>query len=119
MSASHAAGAHESNHYDISTVQELEAILRQTNGRTIIRFYRNGCPACDRSLGSWLDLVRRPDHRTVTFVSANIEENIPLSRAMGVDKIPTFICLERHKNATRLIGANPEALLRLIETGLA
>lgn len=107
------------NHYDISTPQELEAILRQSNGRTIIRFYRHGCPACDRSVGTWLDFVRRPEHRPVTFISANLDENGPIAMAMGVDRIPTFISIERHKSAVKLTGASPEPLLRLIQTGIA
>lgn len=117
MSGSHARGAHEANHYDISTLQEFQAILRQTNGRTVIRFYRHGCPACDQSAGTWLDYVRRPEHKSVTFISANIEENGQLAGAMNIDRIPTFIALERKKPAVKLVGANPEALLRLIETG--
>lgn len=115
--ASHAEGAHNANHYDISTPQELQAILRQASGRAVIRFYRPGCPACDGSVGTWLDFTRRPEHRSVTFVSANLDENGPLARAMGVDRIPTFVSVERHKNAVKLIGANTEALLRLIQTG--
>lgn len=115
---SHAQGAHNANHYDISTPQELQAILRGASGRTVIRFYRHGCPACDASVGTWLEFVRRPEHRSVTFISANTEENGPLSQAMGVDRIPTFIALERHKPGVRLVGANPEPLLRLIQTGM-
>jgi thioredoxin-like negative regulator of GroEL len=116
---SHAEGAQNANHFDISTPQELQAILRQANGRAVIRFYRPGCPACDQSAGTWLDFTRRPDHRSVTFISANLDENGPIAKAMGVDRIPTFISVERHKTAVKLIGADTEALLRLIETGSA
>lgn len=115
--ASHRASSHNVNHFDISSPQELMAILRQSTGRVIMRYYRPGCPACDSSVGRWLEFVRRPDYHNVTFISANLEENAPLAREMGVDRIPTFICLCRGKPAVKSVGADMEGLRRLIETG--
>lgn len=110
--------AHNVNHHDISTPEELQAILRQTNGRTIMRFYRHGCPACDSSVGQWLEFVNRPDYKCVTFISLNIDENVPLTKAMNVSLIPTFMMLQKGRPATILEGADMERLRRLIETGM-
>jgi thioredoxin-like negative regulator of GroEL len=117
MTDTHSAGAHNANYYDITTLQEFQAILRQATGRTVVRFYRHGCPACDQSEGTWLEFSRRPEHKSVTFISANLDDNKPLASAMGVDRIPTFVAVERHKTGVKLVGANTEALLRLVQTG--
>lgn len=113
--ASHSSGSYDVNHFDISTIQELAAILKQSKGKIVMRFYRPGCPACDSSTGSWMDLTLRPEHRTsCTFVSANVLDNRPLSVAMKIESIPTFVCVRKGQRATTLVGADMEKLSQMI-----
>jgi thioredoxin-like negative regulator of GroEL len=114
---SHSAGAHNANHYDITTPQELTAILRQSTGRTVIRFYRQGCPACDAITGPWLEVIRRPENSCHTFVSVDTADSHTLGKAFNIQYVPTFVSIERGHQGVALTGANPEKLGRLIATG--
>ena len=109
--------AHNANHYDISTPQEFSAILKQSRLRTVIRFYRPGCPACDASTGQWLNLVRDPKNVGTSFISAEVTDNSALARAMNVERIPTFISLERGRPAVILEGADSAQLTKLVNSG--
>jgi thiol-disulfide isomerase/thioredoxin len=114
---SHSFLAHDTNYYDISTPEELKAVLLRSSGRSIVRFYRLGCPACDASVGLWLELSRRPENRAHMFISVDVLENKGMSWAMGVEHIPTYMCLQRGRQAVKLVGADPDKLRRLVEIG--
>jgi thioredoxin-like negative regulator of GroEL len=115
--ASHSAGSYGVNHFDISTIQELSAILKQSKGKIIMRFYRPGCPACDSSTGSWMDMTLRPENRTsCTFVSVNVLDNRPLSIAMKIESIPTFVCVQKGRKAIVLVGADMDRLAQVISS---
>ena len=117
MSSTHNWGTGAINYYDISSPQELVAIAKKAPGRIIVRFYRVGCPACDRMVGTWMDMSRRPEYRPVTFVSANVEDNEILARHYKVERIPTFVSIDGGKPRGVFTGADVTALRRLIETG--
>ena len=114
---SHSWMSYDTNYHDITTPQELVAILHKSTGRTIIRFYRPGCPACDSSVGSWLELTRRPETRGHMFISIDITEGSALAKAMNVEYIPTYKALERGRPGTTVVGTDAEKLRRLIELG--
>lgn len=115
--SSHNWGVGAINYYNISSPQELAAIARNAPGRMILRFYRLGCPACDRMTGTWMDMSRRQEYRPVTFVSVNVEENQALSKHYNIERIPTFVCIEGGRPTSSFTGADAEALRRIIETG--
>lgn len=117
--ASHNWSDNAVNSFNISTPEELVAIARKAPGRMILRFYRVGCPACDRMVGTWMEFSRRQDYKRVTFVNVNVEENVVLSKHYKIDRIPTFVCIDGGKPASSFTGADVEALRRLIETGKA
>lgn len=114
----HNRGSYGVNHYDISTPQELTAIAKAVGrGRMVLRFYRDGCPHCDHMVGSWLDFVRRPEYKTVTFISLNTAENSVLARHYNVNAVPTFVCIDGGIPRSKFSGADVERLRRMIETG--
>lgn len=115
--STHNWGVNPLNHFDISSPEELAAVARNARGRMILRFYRVGCPACDRMAGTWADMSRRQEYRPVMFVSINVEDNEVLSKHYKIDRIPTFVCIEGGKPVSSFTGANVESLRRMIETG--
>jgi thioredoxin-like negative regulator of GroEL len=118
MPYSHNWGVERSvNHFDIHTPEELVAISKKAPGRIVIRFFRMGCPACDRMVGTWMDMTRREMYKPVTFVSANVEDNEVLAKHYKIERIPTFVCIENGRPVSIFSGADPERLRRMIETG--
>lgn len=119
--ATHNWGVGALNYYDVTRPEELQAIARRAPGRIIMRFYRVGCPACDRMAGTWADMSRRQDYKGVTFVSVNVEESPVLSKHYKVERIPTFVSIDKvggtYRPSNSFTGANVESLRRLIETG--
>ncbi len=105
------------NIYEVSSPEELDAVIKRAPGRVILKFHRPDCPACMRMASTWLDMARRPNYRNVTFVGVNSSDNPELARAFNIEYLPTFMSLERGVKRGSFSGANPERLMRLIETG--
>jgi thioredoxin-like negative regulator of GroEL len=105
------------NHYDISTPRELEALHLRASARVVLRFYRMGCPACDKMAPVWREMVSRPEYRGVTFASADVSGPSELAKQHDIEFIPTFIAFNRGSESDRFSGASTEKLRRLIETG--
>ena len=117
MFSSHSDCAYSTNYHDITTPEELDAVMMRSRARAVIRFYRPGCPACDASVGSWLELARRPECRMCTFVNVDVTEAPALARAMGITHVPTFVCAQRGHGAEVLVNPPAEVLRRFLETG--
>ena len=114
---SHSMSSYSTNYHDVTTSEELSVILRNSPNRTVMRFHRPGCPACDSSASLWLELSRRPENRYTTFVTIDVTESPVLSNVMGIQFLPTYKGLQRNQQAVTLIGADPEKLRRLVEVG--
>jgi thioredoxin-like negative regulator of GroEL len=115
---SHYWGTQQLNNYDIQSPEELSAIAARVHGgRMILRFHRIGCPACDSMAGVWMDMMKRPEYRAVTFVGVNVQDNPVLSKHYMIERIPTFVCIERGTPVSSFTGADVIRLKRMIETG--
>jgi thioredoxin-like negative regulator of GroEL len=115
--AAHYPPAQSVNVYDISNPEQLTELAKRKPGRIIMRFYRIGCPACDRMAGIWADMTRMMDYKHVTFANVNVEDSEALTKHYTVDRIPFFVCIERGIPKSSFSGADATKLKRMIEIG--
>ena len=105
------------NRVDISSPEQLRDAVKNASGRVLLRFYRVGCPACERLVPLWETQARAPNMSRVQFVSVNVQDNPELSGAFGIQSIPTIMAFDRGVLTGKLVGFNPDRFKLLAETG--
>lgn len=107
------------NYFEINSPEELEKAIKTSSNRTVLRFYRPSCPSCQRISSLWMMKQTDPSLKNVNFVSINLENNRDLGIAFRIEYVPTFMSVIGGVMRSKIVGADPAKLERLIQTGYA
>lgn len=76
----------------------------------IVDFWADWCMPCKMMLPTFTKLSN--ELTDVTFVKANIEENVELAKSCNVNSIPTLAIFKKGKLLTTLVGLQQENKIR-------
>jgi thioredoxin 1 len=90
--------------------------LLKTNQKVVIDFWAPFCGPCKHIAPHYDQLVSEYGN-TILFVKANMELDAisHLADDYNVHSIPTFIAFNSQKETARYVGANKEALTKLVQ----
>ena len=95
----------------VSTAAEFDALVSQ-NEFVFVDFYADWCGPC-RMMAPILDAME-PTFPKVKFVKVNVDTAAALAQRFGITAMPTFIGLKNGKEIERIMGADKNAVNRLL-----
>jgi thioredoxin-like negative regulator of GroEL len=98
------------------TSTEQFAELLHSEPRVIAMFTANWCGPCKVIMHDFEDLSTQ--HRTVTFLSIDVDANEELAMEYGIGGLPMFYAFRNAHRVGAVKGADDEALRRMVQ-GLA
>ena len=82
------------------TSSELSALLKNSSGPLVVKFFASWCPPCQR-FGQIFETVAQKLAQEVTFISIDIEAYPTVTTEYAIKTIPTVIYLKNGKQLQR------------------
>ena len=96
------------------TVENFEQEVLQSDKPVLIDFWATWCGPC-RMMGPVVEKFA-DDHPEIKVGKVNVDEQMPLAGAFGIESIPTLIAIKDGKAIGTVVGVRPkEALQALFE----
>jgi thioredoxin 1 len=95
----------------VRIVSELSEIPQA--GVVVIDFFANWCGPCKRIAPIYEELSKK--FPLVTFLKVDVDESEEISSKFSVESLPTFVFLKNGVEVSRVEGADPNSLLRVLE----
>ena len=88
------------------TVENFEQEVLQSDKPVLIDFWATWCGPC-RMMGPVVDAFAE-DHPEIKVGKVNVDEQMQLAGAFGIESIPTLIAIKGGKAVGKVIGARPK-----------
>ena len=93
------------------TEQNMEEEVLNSDMPVIIDFWAGWCMPCKLMAPVFEELSREYEGR-LKFAKANVEEEDMLGAQFAVQSIPTLVIMNNGKEAGRIVGFGPKAVLK-------
>ncbi|KAH6895684.1 thioredoxin-like protein [Thelonectria olida] len=101
---------------DIKTTAEFHELVSTTPKPVLVDCFAEWCGPC-KAISPILEKLsdQAAFSETVDFVKFDVDALPDLAQELGIRAMPTFILYKDGEKVNELVGANPPALLKLIE----
>ncbi|MFI1293891.1 thioredoxin family protein [Streptomyces sp. NPDC020792] len=99
--------------FEVTSAEQFNAVLRKYP-RVVVMFTALWCGPCRLIKPEFEDLSTDSDYRNVTFLSIDVDAKPGLAHNAGITSVPTFQTYRDGQKMDDLLGANPEALRRMV-----
>ena len=94
------------------TVDNFEQEVLQSDKPVLIDFWATWCGPC-RMMGPVVEEFAA-DHPEIKVSKVNVDEQMPLAAAFGIESIPTLIAIKDGKTVGTVVGVRPKAELEAL-----
>ncbi|MBX7065963.1 MAG: FAD-dependent oxidoreductase [Parachlamydiales bacterium] len=103
---------------EITSLEQFEEIMRNSDTPVVVDFYATWCPPCRRIAPIYAELAKQYDGK-IKFLKVNVDVS-ELAQKFEVRAMPTFLFFNENKEIVdRLIGANEAHLRNQLELLIA
>ena len=88
------------------TVENFEAEVLQSDKPVLIDFWATWCGPC-RMMSPVVDAFAE-EHPEIKVGKVNVDEQMQLAGAFGIESIPTLIAIKDGKAVGKMVGARPK-----------
>ena len=96
------------------TMENFEQEVLQSDKPVLIDFWATWCGPC-RMMGPVVDAFAE-EHPEIKVGKVNVDEQMPLAGAFGIESIPTLVAIKDGKAIATVVGVRPKEELEAIFT---
>ncbi|KAH8681078.1 thioredoxin-like protein [Xylariales sp. PMI_506] len=102
--------------HNIETVEDWKKAL-EANPVVLLDCFATWCGPCKAIAPLLVKHSNDEKFKDIFFAKIDVDELSDLSQELGIRAMPTFMLFKNGEKASELVGANPNALVSLIEKG--